>query len=271
MARQFHIDSSYADALANIGLKDFPSVMTTTIGTPVSVHKDRDAVRFQAEVQDQKRELFLKRTFHHPLIGLTRDIVFGRRPQARPIYEYKICKQLESAGIPAMKAIGYGEHRRWGLPSQAFVIVEAVPRRMSVQKAWQVQADGRPRLTLTQKRRLIRQGAKLISRLHRTNFRWPDLVSKHIMLDPPPSDNAQSQWQIYLIDLERIYIGQSEKSRQRDLLSLLKSMPPKALTRTDRLRFAISYWNVGKKTWTQQKTAIQADKLTKKIRRLRVV
>ena len=64
MSIEFHIDSRYAEALAAIGLKNFRSVMETSAGTPLSVHKDRDAVRLQVELDGENHELYLKRTFY---------------------------------------------------------------------------------------------------------------------------------------------------------------------------------------------------------------
>jgi len=256
MSIKFHIDGRYAEVLATLGLKNFRSVMETNAGTPVSVHKDRDAIRLQVELNGEQHELYLKRTFYRPVIGLIRGLFFNSPHKTIPHYEYQICNQLQKAGIPAMKAIGYGQWRRWGLPYQSFVAIEAVPGKMSLQKAFWVRADGNDRLSLSQKRQVIRCVAKLAAKLHNTGFRWPDFAAKHIMLNLPPSDDSRHDWQLHLIDLERVHTGKSDHTRYRDLLTLFESLPAGCLSRTDLHRFVKCYCGNEQQPWKEQKADI---------------
>ncbi len=257
MTTGMHIEERYVAALSAAGLKDFQSVMETRAGTPVSVHGDRSTIRLRVVVDGDPRELYLKRTLRHAITGLVRDLLFGRRPQARPVREYAICKRLSSLGVPAMKAIAWGQRKRWLLPRQAFVVVEAVPARTSLEKAWRERADGTPRLALLEKRQVIRTVAGIVARLHGADLRWPDLVSKHILLNVPDrSGSPKPEWDLHLIDLERMETSRSEKSRQRDLVKLLTSMPAGSVSRTDRLRFAVAYCGCEDASWPDRRAAI---------------
>ena len=242
MAIEIHIDDGYAAALFAAGLNGFESLMRCRRGTPVSVHEDRSATRLEVEVDGRRRELYLKRTLRQPATDLVRDLLLGRKPQARPVWEYTICKRLEALGIPVMKAVGCGQRKRLLLPREGFVLVEAAPVRMTLEKAWRDRADGRPRLAPRERRRVIRAVAKVVARLHDAGFRWPDLVGKHILLEAPETAEAtRNEWRLCLIDLERVETSRSEKLRQRDLTHLLKSMPARCVSRSDLLRFAMAY------------------------------
>lgn len=241
MAAQMHIDEGYREALRSIGLSDFRSMMNAPGDAPVSTHDDRNAVRLRVEVHGQPRELYLKRTLRHPVPGLIRDLCCGRWPRARPVREYAICKRVQELGIPAMRGVGFGQRRRWGLPHEAFVIAEAVPARASLEKALRLRADGTPRLAISHKRQLIRAVAGVVSDLHHAGLRWPDLLSKHILLNLPDDAEPESPFQLHLIDLERVHCSRSKKTRRRDLLKLLHSIPPPVLSRPDLLRFAAAY------------------------------
>ena len=256
MATWMRVDDRYAAALSAIGLKDFRTIMQARQGTPASVHGDRDAMRLLVELAGRPRELYLKRTHGHPIAGLARDLVSGRWPRARPVREYAACRRLESLGIGAMRAIGCGQGRRWLLPHQAFVIVEAVPAETSLEKALRPRADGSSRLLVGHKRRLIRAVADVAARLHDAGLRWPDLVSKHILFRLPPEAEPEPDWDLYLIDLERVEPGRSRRTRRRDLLRLLKSMPAGALSRTDLLRFAVAYCRCEHRPRAERRRAI---------------
>ena len=257
MAVRVYIDEAYKSVLSSAGLAHFDSFMSFSGGTPVSVHEDRDAVRFQVNVGGEWRSLFLKRTRKHSPAEWFRHLVAGRWPVARPVREYAICKRLEGLGIPAMKAIACGQETRWLLPRQGFVVAEAVPGGMTLEKAWRERADGRLRLAPREKREVIRAVARRVARLHGADLHWPDLVSKHILLDlAGRTEPTRPEWDLYLIDLERIETSRSSKRRRRDLVKLLESMPAGGVSRTDLLRFAVAYCGCERVPWSDQRAAI---------------
>lgn len=257
MAVRVHIDEAYKAVLSSAGLTDFDGFMSFSGGTPVSVHDDRDAVRFQVDMGGESRSLFLKRTRRHSPAELFRHLLAGRWPVARPVYEYAICNRLEGLGIPAMRVIACGQETRWLLPRQGFGVAEAVPGRMTLEKAWRERADGTPRLAPREKREVVRAVARLVARLHGADLRWPDLASKHILLDHAGrTERTDPEWDLYLIDLERIETSRSSKRRQRDLVKLLESMPTGGVSRTDLLRFAVAYCGCEARSWFDRRAAI---------------
>jgi len=257
MAGTFHIDERYRKPLAAMGLRDFRSVMDARVGIPIGAHRDRNAVRLAVELNGQVRQLYLKRTLCHPMAALLKELLAGCWPQARPIREYQIARQLDRLGIPAMKAIGCGQQKRLGFPHEAFVLVEAGPARYMLDEAMRVSLNEDPLLNTRQRRDLLRAVARLVRQLHDADLRWPDLVAKHIFLDGPPADDSKHAWDLFLIDLERIYTSRSEKDRARDLTVLLQSMPPRSIGRTDLLRFAGAYAGMSNRAWPEQRKMLE--------------
>ncbi|GAG51790.1 unnamed protein product, partial [marine sediment metagenome] len=225
----FYIDERYRVPLAAIGLRDFRSVMDARVGIPIGAHSDRNAVRLQVELDGEARLLYLKRTLCHPAAALLKELLTGIWPQARPIREYRVAQELSRLGIPAMKAIGCGQRRRLGMPHQAFVLVEAVPARFMLDQVLKVRPNEPTMLSTRQKRELVRAVGRLVRQLHDADLRWPDLLAKHIFLDPPTGDEPEYTWELFLIDLERMYASRSARARVRDLVTLLKSMPPRSI------------------------------------------
>jgi len=257
MASTFYIDERYRVPLAAIGLRDFRSVMDARVGIPIGTHSDRNAVRLEVELDGQMRQVYLKRTLRHPLAALLKELLTGVWPQARPIREYRVARELSRLGIPAMKAIGCGQHRRLRMPHQAFVLVEAVPARFALDQVVQVRLSEQALLSARQKRELVRAVGRLVRQLHDAGLRWPDLLAKHIFLDPPPGDDPEHTWELFLIDLERMVASRSAKARARDLGVLLRSMPPRSLSRTDLLRFAGAYADVSSRAWPDRRKVLE--------------
>jgi tRNA A-37 threonylcarbamoyl transferase component Bud32 len=257
MAGTFYIDECYRVPLAAIGLRDFRSVMDARVGIPLGTHDDRNAVRLEVELDGQMRQVYLKRTLRHPLAALLKELLTGVWPQARPIREYRMARTLGRLGIPAMKAIGCGQRRRLWMPHQAFVLVEAVPARFMLDQVLQVRLTEQAMLSARQKHELVRALGALVRQLHDADLRWPDLVAKHIFLDPPSGDEPEHAWELFLIDLERMYASRSAKACARDLVTLLKSMPPRSIGRTDLLRFAGVYAGVDGRAWPDRRKVLE--------------
>jgi|GEM_PF-2884255 len=257
MATQLHIEERYRKPLSALGLTSFRNFMATRAGTLAGVHDDRNVVRLHVDLDGTTQELYLKRTLTHPLKGMLDEFVSGRWPKARPVNEYAMARTFEKEGIPAMKAVAYGYRQRYGLPCEAFVLVEAVPAHLSLYQAWQFGPDKPALLTDRHKCKIISEIAWLIRRLHDTGLRWPDLVAKHILLNLPPQNEPSPRWDLHLIDLERMYRNRSSKTRHQDLQTLLRSLPPNTVSRTHLLRFALAYGGVSNKSWAKARQAIK--------------
>jgi len=259
MTGTFHIDERYREPLAVIGLRDFRSVMDSDAGITIGSHDDRNAVRLDIERDGRTQTLYLKRTLCYPIAAILKELFSGIWPQARPIREYQVADKLARLGIPAMKAIGCGQRKRFGLPHEAFVLVEEVPAKYMLDEAMRVSLNEDSLLNTRQRRDLIRSVARLVRQLHDAHLRWPDLVAKHIYLDLPSPDDTEYDWNLRLIDLERIYTSRSAKARAKNLKMLLKSMPRRSITRTDVLRFASTYASVDDQPWPKRRQTLERE------------
>ena len=103
-----------------------------------------------------------------------------------------------------MKPVGYGQQWRWLMPHRGFILAEAVPARVSLYNAVRPGPDRPALLSNRRKRQIIPAIARLVRRLHDAKLCWPDLVAKHILFNPPSDDDADPQWNLHLIDLERM-------------------------------------------------------------------
>ncbi|MCG8406868.1 MAG: hypothetical protein MI923_16850 [Phycisphaerales bacterium] len=197
---------AYADALGASGLTDFDAFMSVRGGPPVSRHKHRETIPLDLTVNGETISLFLKRDFKvapkHAFWPL-----FRKRPvYSQPAHEWRMCRELARAGLPAMTAVAYGERRRFGMPAQAFVLVEAVPMRFTLEN-WLVPGIPKPDLISPSLiKRLFYEVGFLVGRLHQAGFDWLDLSAKHIYAAPKEVDcgSRAFKWNFRLIDLERI-------------------------------------------------------------------
>jgi hypothetical protein len=89
----------------------------------------RELRRITLPVNGGPRQFFLKRIGRLPLRVVLRMLLFGRKPRCGPLREKLMIDALSAAGLPVMRALAWGEERRFGLPVRGFLLVEGVDGR----------------------------------------------------------------------------------------------------------------------------------------------
>ncbi len=275
------IEPGRESLLRAAGLADLDAMMRAEAGKAVGWHRNREAVPLEIAVDGAVTKCFLKRVFKIPPKHSFWPLLRGRRGISQPRQEWTMLGELEKAAIPAMRRIAFGERRQWGMPIQAFVLVETVPMPFTLEH-WLVPGFPRPASIDDRERgRLFHKLGGLIGRLHAAGFLWPDMVAKHIFADRVVGGTAAGHWRFCLIDVERMTrVATDDESRTvearltaKHLGALRKSLLPMALTEMDSRRFCAGYrrertrnhqasgrkephsWPQIKKTWIDGKLA----------------
>ncbi len=191
-------------ALATAGLSDFDSFMRVQGGPPTGWHRHRETIPLDLTIDGAAKRFFLKRVFRVPPKHAFWPRVRGRPNHSQPRREWHMLIHLERAGIPAMKRVAFGERRQWGLPTQAFILVEAVPIEYTLEN-WLL--PGFPKPPPIDKRlrdHLIYELGLLCAQLNQAGFHWPDLAAKHIFAAPLAEPAGRHRWEFRLIDVERM-------------------------------------------------------------------
>lgn len=177
------------------------------------------------DVHGVLRSYYLKRQQDH----LTRTV---RHPFGEPTFakEFRAIKRYESLGIPALKAVYFGQRADQG-SQQALLLTEALddhePLSLLLEK-WRT-------LNRQDRCKLIAAAAGLVRTLHRSGNVHKCLYPKHIFIALNAEDEVAR-----LIDLEktrRAWFG------RRDYVSDLATLSRKSEepSRTDKLRFLLEY------------------------------
>ena len=230
-------EPAFAKALHDAGLSDFDAFMTVAGGPPTSKHKRRETLPVEIEVDGERKTFFLKRVFKVPLKHTLWPRLRGEPGRSQPAIEWQRCHDLARAGIPVMRAVAYGERCRFGLPCQAFLLVQAVPMPDTLEN-WLVPGFPRPGpLSAELRGRLLIEVGLLIKKIAEAGMSWPDINAKHIYAAPKGEPDHANHWEFALIDVERMAMvaaNRSSSARQSQLLAtLLQSLSPMPLCRQD--------------------------------------
>jgi len=122
------MDEAFRGRLNAAGLNRFDCLMNEPVGELLDRNSEgRELRRITIPAENgTPRYLFLKRIGREPLGVLLRMLVFGRRPRCGPLREKMMIDALTAVGLPVMRALAWGEERRFGLPARGFLLVEGV-------------------------------------------------------------------------------------------------------------------------------------------------
>lgn len=229
MSEFLDIEPAYRAALAAAGFTTFDAFMRAKTGSPTSKHAFRETAPIEIMVNGAPQRFFLKRNFRIPPKHAFIPLLRLQWPFTQPRREWDVIKSLSEAGIPVMKRVAVGERRLVGIPSVAFLLVEAVPMRCTLED-WLVPGFQRSESLDTEKQAsLFRAVGVLLRRLDDAGYHWPDLHPKHIFA--APSDSGE--WSFALIDVERMARGSNgaHENVPATLRTLVKSLRPFQLSR----------------------------------------
>ena len=248
------IESPYAEPFAAAGLRCLDDFMRLPAAADASSrHAHRETVSVEIALDGSPRRFFLKRVFRVPPRHAVAPLLRLSLPFSQPLYEWRMLAELETAGIPAMKRIACGERRAIGIPRQAFLLVEEVPLKATLED-WLIPGFSfSAALTEFVRRRLAFAVGAFIGRVHNAGFHWPDVDAKHVFAEPCHDVNDSGGWRFALIDVERMRrsTAQSIQGWKRDgtfpaefrddLCRLSRSLRTASITRFDLLRFFVGY------------------------------
>src|SRR6185436_15249348 len=143
MQTRFEIEPEYADALRAAGLADFDALMKAPAGPPTSKHRHRETVPIEFDVNGKRQRFFLKRVFKVPGQHSWRPWLRGKPGYSQPAREWDNIKMMEGAGLPVMKRVAVGERRKFGIPVQAFILVEDVGMQWTLEN-WLIPGFPKP-------------------------------------------------------------------------------------------------------------------------------
>lgn len=244
------IEPIYQSALRSAGLERFDAFLDMTGGPPTSKHKHRETLPVEIDVDGTRRSFFLKRVFKVPPKHAVLPWLRLRSGRSQPRHEWEMLGKLRETGIPAMGRVAFGEQRSLGRPIRAFLLVEAVPISDTLED-WLVPGFGRPAsLSAHEHRRFEFELGRLVGRIHREGFVWPDIQAKHIFARRL-ADTTVAHWEFCLIDVERMTRRTDSSGRGRDrrcgarssgdLTRLRKSLSPLAPNAAQIRRFLAGY------------------------------
>ncbi len=222
----WQVDEGFRSVLDEAGLGQFEVLMDEPVGELLDDSEgSRQLRRISIFSNGQPRQLFLKRIGREPLGTLLRMLVFGRKPRSGPLREKMMIDALASAGLPVMRALAWGEERRFGLPVRGFLLVEGV-RGTDL-------ADLFTAGSAVERRSLMHALGKFVGRLHGAGFYQPVRL-KDVFCETTHEGNEDS-YSFVLIDRESSKPWPSRSSLRRCINSLAR-----AYRRTIRDEYCIS-------------------------------
>ncbi|MFH1615165.1 MAG: lipopolysaccharide kinase InaA family protein [Planctomycetota bacterium] len=180
--------------------------------------------------------VFLKRYDKPPITGQLKNWFQHRRRASSMSFDLDAAESLSKAGIPVAEVICYG--RQWGLcfEKRSFIGTRKIDNAESLERKLPGYFYGhKTPETLRSRRRFISNLARFAHKFHQTGYRHRDFYFCHIFCD--------HYCRFHLIDLHRVFKPRILKNRFRikDIAQLCYSARGSFFSRTDRLRFYLSY------------------------------
>lgn len=139
---------------------------------------------------------------------------------------------LRVRGIPSLKMLALVEKKRGGMQRQRYVVME-VPKGGREMDRYLHER----RLDFKRRRAFLRAFAQWLSHLHQKGLYHQDMKTCNLWV----MEEGEG-WKFFLLDLEDLWLDTKVDERRlfRNLLQINTSIP-KAISRTDRLRFYLEY------------------------------
>ncbi|UCC97268.1 MAG: lipopolysaccharide heptosyltransferase II [Phycisphaerales bacterium] len=240
-AESFRVDPGYKGALAELGLTSIDAVFSFNAAENLNKKNlacFRSRLQFEIDLPEssQPRTVFLKRYDCPPVRDQLRNWLAARSRKSCGLLEYASTCELSAAGIGTPKPICYGE--QWGtlFEKRSFIITEEIPNAEALERRLpDCFSEPATSENLRLRRSFIAELASFIKRFHETGYRHRDLYFSHIFF----SDRGR----FFLIDLARAFEPRflSRRFQIKDLAQIYYSAPGRHFSRTDRLRFYLSY------------------------------
>jgi len=232
----FFIDPVYKNGLAQLGLDSLDAVFEFQSGknlikNDLAPHRGR--LEFQIEFP--QTSLFLKRYNHPPVLAQVKNWIASKKRISCAYAESQSITKLHELGINVPEMIACGQ--KGGMfEHRSFIIIEKIKDAQSLEKKLPDCFDNPSTYeNLKLRREFIKKLAIFIKKFHDTGYRHRDLYLCHIF------QNRAGDF--YLIDLARAFKPAIfvESYRIKDLAQLYYSSPAMYFSKTDRMRFLLTY------------------------------
>lgn len=213
----------------------------------------RQTLRFELNGKAYYRKL-------HTGVGwgeIVKNIVRGRLPIVGARNEWQALNCLQSAGVPSLIPVAYGEKGINPARRLSFIVTKEL--------AGTVQLDDflrlHPKLNFARKYQLIDAVAGIARAIHHLGINHRDLYLCHFMLDTMAFNNKRTDALLYLVDLHRAQLRKKVPSRWlvKDLASIYFSAMDLGVTQKDIFRFLQIYFaQPFKQVLLQQRALLRA-------------
>jgi heptosyltransferase-2 len=239
--KSFFIDREYQTALSEAGLTSIEEVFSFDSAKNLAksnLASYRSRLQFEINYPEptSSTKVFMKRYDCPPVIVQLRNWLSHHNHRSEAFREFDAVNKLTERGINTPKVIGYGEQRNAFFETRSFIIIEKIPDAESLERKLPNCFEGPANIEkLEQRRDFIVQAAHFIKKFHDTNNRHRDLYLSHIFYD--------EKGKFYLIDLARVFrpILMRKRFQIKDIAQVYYSAPGKHFSRTDRMRFYMTY------------------------------
>lgn len=221
----FFIRSDFADCFKRLGLESMDNIFSFEKGknlTKENLAAFRERIMF--ETDNPRTTLFLKRYQNIPKLIQIKNWINRKKRISLMGCDLEPVENLRRLGMNTPQTIAFGCQWNGLFENRSFIITEKIPDSVSLEKNLPIE-----------RKNFIENLAAFVRKFHNTGFRHRDLYLCHIFCD---SNN-----QFTLIDLNRVFkpLFFSKKYLIKDLAELYYSSPGGTVTKTDRLRFFLSY------------------------------
>jgi hypothetical protein len=237
ISKSSFIDTDYEAAFSELGLTSIDAVFSFNAGRNLAKNNlAKYRTRLEFETGSPAVTVFLKRYDKPPVLAQLRNWFAARAKISCGVFGFQSASKLAAAGINTPKTLFYGEE--WGalFEKRSFIITEKIPNAEPLERKLPDCFNGPATVEkLKLRRSFITQLAEFIRKFHETDYRHRDLYLSHVFY----SDSGD----FYLIDLARAFkpIVCRRRYQVKDIAQLYYSAPAKYFSRTDRLRFYVSY------------------------------
>jgi heptose I phosphotransferase len=241
------ISPRYRSFFREHGLTEPAHFLAAAGETPhiVSGHPDRNVARIEFEAGSRRWTAYLKREHHVTWRTRLGNALAGFGFRSRSLREARMLQILQREGIPGPEWLAAGEDEQ----GRAFLLVRAVE---GVELRAVLRAERDPK----RRRRIARNLAATLARLHAAGFHHPDLYANHLFVDPRDDSIHLLDWQ-----RPRLMYLLSGRQRRRNLAALHATTDDSLVSPRERLVFLRAYLRANEElglSWPEMARGIEA-------------
>lgn len=229
----------YQQPFLEKNISAFSQFMNLNAETFYKENVHRSVAKFTLWKDDRPTDFFIKRHLKPETKDKWRDLLSLKWPLSDAKQELAAIHALNALGIATMVPAAWGEAPGL-LKRKSFLVTESLGdlERLEdylIRKFKKNLSPGEVKF----KRELLLKVSRMVRTLHRARYCHRDLYCGHILV----RETDDGLPELYLIDLQRLrrHIYLKRRWRTKDLAALNFTAAPGALSRTDRLRFFLSY------------------------------